>query len=154
MHMHWCLWMMASSLLVVWTAVVWRIWSSATGSDAVMRSRCDHLFHMRPWEATVGGNREPELHLFMLTKFSVKFSVQALSAVRILVRSVWYSGQKVAVDSRSGHGRTQSDAACLHSAVCLPVGGPRLKISGKMLSSRGICAWTVAAWTRSSCDTR
>lgn len=39
---------------------------------------CGHAITM--WSpishAAMGGNREPELHLFMLTKFSVKFSVQ------------------------------------------------------------------------------
>lgn len=116
MHMHWCLWMMTSSLLVVWTAVVLR------NMEPCHWVWCGHAIMM--WSpispAAVGGNREPELHLFMQTKFSATFCVWRTSSF-----SSTYSGPeflaKVSVDSRSGHRRTKSDAVCLHSAVSLRV---------------------------------
>lgn len=116
MHMHWCLWMMTWSLLVVWTAVVLR------NMELCHWVWCGHAIMM--WSpispAAVGGNREPELHLFMQTKFSVTFCVRRTSSFS---KYVFWSGVfgKGCSWLEVGHGRTKSDAACLHSAVCLRV---------------------------------
>lgn len=121
MHMHWCLWMMT------WKSFGCVDRSCVENMELCHWVWCGHAIMM--WSpispAAVGGNREPELHLFMQTKFSVTFSP---SVRRTSSFSSTYAGQeflaKVAVDSRSSHRRTKSDAACLHSAVCLRVKTP------------------------------